>query len=64
MANEITSYFGLHTVNRDLVRRNVELELQVESLNRALKGYMRDTTEVEKACIRMCWPIIPFILLR
>lgn len=64
VANEITSYFGLHTVNRDLVRRNVELELQVESLSRALKGYMRDTTEVEKACIRMCWPIIPFILLR
>lgn len=49
VANEITSYFGLHTVNRDLVRRNVELELQVESLNRALKGYMRDTTEVEKS---------------
>lgn len=49
VANEITSYFGLHTVNRDLVRRNVELELQVESLSRALKGYMRDTTEVEKS---------------
>lgn len=48
VASEITSYFGLHTVNRDLVRRNVELELQVESLSKALKAYTRDTTEVEK----------------
>ena len=45
VASEITSYFGLHTVNRDLVRRNVELELQVESLSKALKAYTRDTTE-------------------
>lgn len=48
VASEITSYFGLHTVNRDLVRRNVELELQVESLSKALKSYTRDTTEVEE----------------
>lgn len=31
-----------------MVRRNVELELQVESLSKALKAYTRDTTEVEK----------------
>ena len=43
VASEITSYFGLHTVNRDLVRRNVELELQVESLSKALKAYTRDS---------------------
>ena len=48
VASEITSYFGLHKVNRDLVRRNVELELQVESLSKALKNYTRDTTDVEK----------------
>ena len=40
--NEITSYFKLHSINRDLVQRNVQLELEVEQLSKALhvcKGY-------------------------
>lgn len=48
VTSEVTSYFGLHKINRDLVRRNVELELQVERLSNALKAYTHDTTEVEK----------------
>ena len=31
--NEITSYFKLHSINRDLVQRNVQLELEVEQLS-------------------------------
>ena len=44
--NEITSYFGLRSVNRDLVNRNVELELEVKRLKDALWEYGRDTTVV------------------
>lgn len=44
--NEITSYFGLRSVNRDLVNRNVELELEVKRLKDALWEYGRDTTSV------------------
>ena len=44
--NEITSYFGLRSVNRDLVNRNVELELEVKRLKDALWEYGRDTTGV------------------
>ena len=45
--NEITSYFGLRSVNRDLVNRNVELELEVKRLKDALWEYGRDTTGVD-----------------
>ena len=45
--NEITSYFGLRNVNRDLVNRNVELELEVKRLKDALWEYGRDTTGVD-----------------
>lgn len=41
--NGITSYFGLKSINRDLVNRNVELELEVKRLNDALKAYEKDT---------------------
>ena len=46
--NEVTSYFGLRSMNRDLVSRNVELELQVEQLNEALKAYRQDTTDISR----------------
>ena len=45
--NEITSYFGLRSVNRDLVNRNVELELEVKRLKDALWEYGKDTTGVD-----------------
>ena len=46
--SEVTSYFGLRSVNRDLVSRNVELELQVEQLSKALKAYKQDTTDITR----------------
>lgn len=46
--SEVTSYFGLRSVNRDLVSRNVELELQVEQLSEALKAYKQDTTDIAR----------------
>lgn len=46
--SEITSYFGLRSVNRDLVSRNVELELQVEQLGEALKAYRKDTADIAR----------------
>lgn len=44
--SEVTSYFGLRAVNRDLVRRNVELELELEHLSRVLNEYTRDTSAI------------------
>lgn len=46
--SNITSYFGLRSVNRDLVSRNVELELQVQQLNEALKKYTNDTVGIAR----------------
>ncbi len=44
--SKVTSYFGLRAVNRDLVRRNVELELELEHLSRVLNEYTRDTSAI------------------
>ncbi len=46
--SNITSYFGLRSVNRDLVSRNVELELQVQQLSEALKEYTEDTVAITR----------------
>lgn len=46
--SNVTSYFGLRQVNRNLVQQNVKLELELERLNEALKSYVRDTTEIAK----------------
>lgn len=43
MVNGVTSYFGLRETNRDLMSRNVELELEVERLSRSLEVYMKDS---------------------
>lgn len=48
MVSGVTSYFGLREVNADLTRRNVELELEVERLNRSLRAYVRDSAAVEQ----------------
>lgn len=46
--NEITSYFGLHGINRDLVQRNIQLELEVEQLSKALHEYVKDTVAIAR----------------
>ena len=38
-ANNVTGYFHLKTINDELVQKNVELELQLESIRKALAGY-------------------------
>lgn len=44
--NQVTRYFGLVDVNRDLTARNVELEIEVERLTEALEHYTQDSTKV------------------
>lgn len=48
LSSEVTRYIGLGEVNRQLTRRNVELELEVESLRRAVTSYTQDSLKVEK----------------
>lgn len=47
-ASHVTEYFGLRSVNSDLVQRNVELEMQVERLRHDLARYTADTTAVTR----------------
>lgn len=46
--SEITSYFGLRSVNKALVARNTELELLVEKLKEELKHHTADTTAIAR----------------
>lgn len=48
MANHITGYFHLKTINDKLVQKNVELELQIEHLRNALDRLTDDTTDIEQ----------------
>lgn len=48
LSSEVTRYIGLGEVNRQLTRRNVELELEVETLRRAVTAYTQDSLKVEK----------------
>ena len=45
-SNQVTRYFGLTEVNKDLTARNVELEIEVERLSQALEQYTQDTTGI------------------
>ena len=45
-SGQVTRYFGLTEVNKDLTTRNVELEIEVERLSQALEQYTQDTTGV------------------
>lgn len=45
-SNQVTRYFGLTEVNKDLTARNVELEIEVERLSQALEQYTQDTLGV------------------
>ena len=47
-AAHVTEYFGLRVINSDLVKRNVELEIQVERLRDELRHYAADTTALSK----------------
>ena len=38
-ANNVTGYFHLKTINDELVQKNVELELQLESIRKACLLY-------------------------
>lgn len=48
MANHVTGYFHLKTMNDKLVQKNVELELQIEHLRNALDRLTDDTTAIEQ----------------
>lgn len=48
MTGQVTRYFGLADVNRDLTARNVELEIEVERLTEALEHYTQDTTGIAR----------------
>ena len=54
-SSQVTRYFGLTEVNKDLTARNVELEIEVERLSQALEQYTQDTTGVanlrKEACL-------------
>ena len=46
-ANNVTGYFHLKTINDELVQKNVELELQLESIRKALI----EATEDSSGCL-------------
>ena len=47
-ANNVTGYFHLKSINDDLVQENMELELQMEHLRKALMELTSDTTGLER----------------
>lgn len=48
VASNVTGYFHLKTINDELVQRNVELELQLESLRKMLVEATEDSTGIEQ----------------
>lgn len=48
VANNVTGYFHLKTINDELVQKNVELELQLERLRKVLSGATEDSTGIEE----------------
>ena len=47
-ANNVTGYFHLKSINDDLVQENMELELQMEHLRKALMELTSDSTGLER----------------
>ena len=47
-ANNVTGYFYLKSINDDLVQKNMELELQMEHLRKALMELTSDSTGLER----------------
>ncbi len=48
LANNVTGYFHLKTINDELVERNVQLEIQLENLRAALTELSLDSTGLER----------------
>ena len=48
MANNLTGYFHLKTINSDLVQHNAELSIQLEHLKEVYKKLTADTTVIEQ----------------
>ena len=48
VANNVTGYFHLKTINDDLVQKNVELELQLERLQERLAELTNDSSGIER----------------
>ena len=48
LANNVTGYFHLKTINDELVERNVQLEIQLENLHAALTELSLDSTGLER----------------
>ena len=48
LANNVTGYFHLKTINDELVERNVQLEMQIESLRDALTELAVDSSGLER----------------
>ena len=48
LANNVTGYFHLKTINDELVERNVQLEIQLENLRVALTELSLDSTGLER----------------
>ena len=48
VANNVTGYFHLKTINDDLVQKNVELELQLERLRERLTELTNDSSGIEQ----------------
>ena len=47
-ANQVTGYFHLKSINDDLAQKNVELELQLESLREKFADLTIDSTDIER----------------
>ena len=48
LANNVTGYFHLKSINDELVERNVQLEMQIESLRDALTELSVDSSGLER----------------
>lgn len=48
LANDVTGYFHLKTINDELVERNVQLEMQLDILSEALEEMSVDSTGLEQ----------------
>lgn len=48
IANNVTGYFHLRAINNELVQKNVELELQLESIRKALADVTKDSSGIER----------------
>lgn len=48
LTSQVTQYFGLTQANKALTARNTLLELEIDRLKKALKGYQTDSTDYRR----------------